>query len=102
MSVLEQITAARGKYGDDVYGKTLGELRGEFGELAFPVWLSKYEGDEDGNPLPGVPRGHEKVALWQITEGLCYLNQALPRHILDDKEKLPYFTSFVQALKYDL
>lgn len=99
MSVVEKITAAREKYGDEVYNKTLGQLRNEFGQEAFPEWIAMYEPDEDGQPLMVCPFDHAKMPLWHITETYCYPEQSLPWSIVLNEGRNTYFQTFVQVLK---
>ncbi len=113
-----KISAALDKYGEKVYNMTLGQLRQEFGETAFPVWISKFTEElsdinplnqylpkltrKDWIPLEEIPVNHEEIELWEITESFCYLYSDLAySNSLNQAEK-EYFMAFSDALRYKI
>lgn len=105
-----KIAEARLLYGDDVYNLTLKQLRQEFGEDAFPQWLSRFSNHNNihalqqirfWRPLDNIPDTHEQVQLWTITESFCYPGNpmAFEHHLQPDE--MAYFKVFTDSLRYN-
>lgn len=106
-----KISLAKDKYGEEVYNKTLGQLRQEFGEDAFPVWISRFtdidpsghdSGPQSWRPLSKIPSDHEEIGLWTITESFCYKDSPLGYSRWLTTTQKEYFIAFSDALRYDI
>jgi hypothetical protein len=98
----QSIVLARTKYGEEVYNKTLLELREEFGEEAFPAWICQMIYDAYG------VKGHDhydlsKVQLWEVTEDYCYRDQKIKAAEIAwmNASQKAYWRGFVEALRYN-
>lgn len=93
--VYRQMVAARQKYGDEVYNKTLSQLIEEFGKVIFPPWISKFNGCE--NPQDKI---NLEIQLGKITENFCYKGQSLGYEEFLTPGQKTYFQTFKKAFEY--
>lgn len=107
----DKISEAKTKYGEEVYNLTLGQLRQEFGEDAFPVWISRFSdldqslpdlGPASWRPLDDIPYDHEQLELWTITESFCYKYTPLGYSKALNTTQRNYFIAFSDALRYEI
>jgi len=100
--IKEQLMIARQKYGHEIYNRTIRQLIEEFGEQAFPAWITRFNGPN--NPQePATENDLDRTKLWMITESFCYKKYPVPlefQKILTEPEK-QYFSVFSDALGYD-
>ncbi len=96
--------AARKKYGKDVYSKKYSELATEFGCEEFPLWLTRFRGNDD----PSKEDEQENIELSDITECFCYLDYTLQHFSIQNpylksinNEQLFHILKFAIIFMYD-
>jgi hypothetical protein len=99
------IAQARTKYGEAVYDKTVSDLAKEFGNEAFPSWITRFTTDlSDGISGPAfwlpLPDISEDAQLWEITESFCYKDNTCAYENCMTPEEKAYFKVFSDALRY--
>jgi len=97
--------AALKKYGVEVYNKVYRDLQTEFGSVAFPSWMTKFNG-EDGNP--GSHLSNLDLQLWYITECFCYADypashfEATNSYLSGfDTAQIAHIKQFAQIFRYN-
>ena len=107
LNLYQKLTAARNKYGNEIYNKKLAVLKAIFGEDAFPIWISRFryicDADDDiefWKPLIDTPSDYDKILLSDIAECFCYSDMPFGFKHNMSKSELEYFTIFADVLKY--
>jgi len=94
--------SAKQKYGNNVYNRTMLELQIEYGDTAFPSWITHFRGN---GCEPIRPELFAHLKLFNMTECFCYLelcgyDTETTSHF--SCEQLLYLDVFSSVFRYDI